>query len=140
MNVSSISSSIQNVWDEIRQETMRNSQTSVPASDEKEATVSATQETQTAPATGATPLNLDGDSNLTALERIKEMQRRAKMASEQKNPATSKDESPSPVTSPLENVGPNAYEKLRINAGRTYIAQAANYNGGEASPVLNTSA
>ncbi|MDL2209388.1 hypothetical protein LJC26_01090 [Desulfovibrio sp. OttesenSCG-928-O18] len=127
MNVTSITTSTQAMWEEIRQEAMRNNQQAATETDEMEtaATVTATNGQQVS-VTSIDPEDTDGDGVVTVLERMK---------AKRKNAGTT-DATPAPVKSALENVGPNTYERIRQNADRTYLAQAQSNAGGDTAVTL----
>lgn len=139
MNVTSATSSTADIWEEIRQETMRTSQRNIPAS-AQDSNGQAAAASGTASAATIDPDDTDGDGTVSALEQLKAMQKKAQAASARKKsvPSGTTEATSAPVATPLENVGPNTFERIRANAGRTYMAQAENYdafskssNGGE---------
>jgi hypothetical protein len=95
----SATSATQTLWEELRQDTMRNTPKNAAASDG-----SVSEDIQTR----------DADNTAQVLELVE-----AKQKSRKRSLASSED-----VSTSLENVGPNTYERIRQNAGRTYIAQA----------------
>ena len=145
MNVTSVTSSTADIWEEMRQETMRTNQKNIPASSEQEASVSGTAAAaisgQEASAATIDPDDTDGDGTVSAVERLKAMQKRAQAARKKSGTSEATEASSAPAATSLENVGPNTFERIRANAGRTYMAQAENYgtfgsgangtNGGE---------
>lgn len=118
-----VASSTQNVWDEIRQDTMRN--TSKTAPDGQEASP------REVAVVSINPDDFDGDGVVSAIEKAKALQK-----SRGTTKPSSEPQAPETVESSLKNVGPNTFEKIRINAGRTYLAQAANHAGSNADNAL----
>ncbi|CAK7002969.1 MAG: hypothetical protein DELT_00107 [Desulfovibrio sp.] len=104
------SSTTQGIWEEIRQETMRNTEkTTVTASNGQEVSV-----------VQIDPDDLDGDGVVTMMEREKVAKRTRSTTSS----ASATGIASSSVSTELENVGPNTYERIRTNAGKTYLSQA----------------
>lgn len=121
MNVASVASAtpsaMQDIWEEIRQEAMRDSQKTVTDSEGQD------------PSAVSTDIRETGEDEMVALiKRAKAMQQKAgtKASGASEEPETAAS-AVSTVTTALENVGPNTFERLRSNAGKTYLAQAGNY-------------
>jgi hypothetical protein len=114
MNVISVATSTQSIWEEIRQETMRNAPKTDQTSDGQEVSI-----------VSKASRNPDGDGMVAIIKQVKAAKKNGgsgTSAAPGASPATST------VTTDMENVGPNAYERIRINAGKTYLAQAGNYS------------
>lgn len=111
MNVASVPPATQILWEEVRQDTMRNAPKTVSASGEQEVSVISID-----------PQSIDADGVTAVIARIKARQKSGKPAAV---PAET-------VSTGLENVGPNTYERIRQNAGKTYLAQAMAFAGEDA--------
>ncbi|MDR1241952.1 MAG: hypothetical protein LBM00_04090 [Deltaproteobacteria bacterium] len=122
MELAGISAITRNIWEELRQEAMRNSQKNAAASTGQEL-----------PPAGITSEDIAGDGVAALMERINAQKKRAA-------PAASRAAAES-VTTNLENVGPNRYERIRANASSAYLAREAGYvNNANAVSALHKSA
>lgn len=95
------------MWEEMRQDTMRPTSKTVSASNGQEVFVVSVDSD-----------DLDGDGVVTLLERTRSRKRTALAASGPVSGA---------VSTNLEDIGPNTYERIKNLAGRSYLAQAAGY-------------
>jgi hypothetical protein len=111
MELTGISATTRNLWEELRQEAMRNSQKNIAASSGREL-----------PASAVTSEDIAGDGVAILMERINAQKKMAAPATTPASRAAS-----GPVTTNLENVGPNRYERIRANASSVYLAQEAGY-------------
>lgn len=129
MDVSFLASSAQPPWDEIRQKTMCNSQTN-----------NANAEIRNAPAISARAGESGADSIRAALDKANALRKGSGLA--EANGGAAQAENTPPVSTALKNVGPNTYEKIKMNAGRTYSSQVENYGSGDdaAASTLDKSA
>jgi hypothetical protein len=114
MELTGINAATQNIWEELRQEAMRNSQKNIAASTGQEL-----------PPAGVTSEAIAGDGVAVLMERINAQKKRAAPAAASASRAAT-----GPVTTNLESVGPNTYERIRANASSAYLIQEAGYAGG----------
>lgn len=117
MGITTVSSSAQSIWEAEQQEALRNTQKTVSAANGQSVAVVSVDID-----------DYDGDGVVTMAERAR---------AQRKNAASS---GTGTVTTSLENVGPNAYERIRNNAGSAYRAQSVEEDGGGALAGLNKSA
>lgn len=123
MSVTTVTPSSQDIWEELRQETMRNSEKTSSAAEGREASAADSQA-------------LKRDEMVALIKRAKA----ARKQTASPESATAGGEA-APVSTALENIGPNTYERLKASADRTYLTQAANFSdAGETAPVLHKSA
>lgn len=117
MNVPPVAAATQNIWDEMRQDTMRNTSKTAPGGQEASSREVAV--------VSINPDDFSGDGVAAAIEKARALQK-----SRGTTTASSEPQTQGTVASTMENVGPNVFEKIRMTAGRTYLAQATNHAGG----------
>jgi hypothetical protein len=137
MELTGINTTTQNIWEKLRQESMRNSQKNTATSTGQDAAgINPSDGGQELPAVRITSEESDGDGLAMLMERINAQKNRAAPATASAARIVS-----GPVTTNLENVGPNTYERIRTNAGSAYLVQKAGYaDNFEAVSVLHKSA
>jgi ERCC4-type nuclease len=137
MEVTGISTTKRNTWEELRQETMRNSQKNTATSTGQDAAViNPSNGGQELPVVSITSEDSAGDGVAMLMERINAQKKRPAPATASPSRAAS-----GPVTTNLENVGPNMYERIRANAGSAYLVRKAGYaDDTEAVSALRKSA
>jgi hypothetical protein len=121
MELTGINTTRQNIWEEPRQEIMRNSQKKTAISTGQDAVaINAPDGVRELPVAGITSEDTAGDGIAVLMERINAQKKRAAPATASASRAAS-----GTVTTNLENVGPNTYERIRANAGNAYLVQKA---------------
>ena len=113
MGVTSVTSATQDIWEELRQEAMRTTPKTVSPAGNQEA-----------PLVPAEARTLEQNGTAALIERVKAQRKKKQAALGTPLADTEKTATADTVTTPLENVGPNTYERIRMNAGKTYMAQA----------------